>query len=150
MHVDAVSSGQPSLEKTDNKRVKGRPTSSNVRSTPLITELYASTKPYPAWWSDVEDTRLLRRKRGLEDAVLERNLCFVDTPGYSSGMAKMEAIDAVIQYVEHQLRRSFSASAGEGDLVGLMSGDGGSQVDVVLYMISQGKLFFLLCSSTQD
>ena len=63
----------------------------------------------------------------------------MDTPGYSVGMSKMETIDSVIGYVEQQLEKSFSPSIGEGDVVGLMSGDGGSQVDVVLYLISQGK-----------
>ena len=54
-------------------------------------------------------------------------------------MSKMETIDAVVQYAEEQLKKSFSASSSEGDIVGLMSGSGGSQVDVVFYMVSQGK-----------
>ena len=73
----------------------------------------------------------------MEDVVLERNLCFVDTPGYSSGMSKMETIESVLQYIEGQLERSFSSS-GEGDAVRLLSGNGGLQVDVVFYMVSRG------------
>ena len=75
----------------------------------------------------------------MGDTVLERNLCFVDTPGYSRGMSKMEGIESVLQYIETQLRRTFSPPAeGESDVVGLLSGSGGSQVDVVFYLISQG------------
>lgn len=53
--------------------------------TSQITEIYASTKPYPEWWSEVDDFRVLRRRKSLGDAVLDRNICFVDTPGYGSG-----------------------------------------------------------------
>lgn len=50
-----------------------------------ITEIYASTKPYPEWWSEVDDLSVLGRKKSMGDAVLDRNICFVDTPGYGSG-----------------------------------------------------------------
>lgn len=52
--------------------------------TTQITEVYASTRAYPAWWSDLEESRILRRRKSLGDSVLERNLCFVDTPGYGN------------------------------------------------------------------
>jgi hypothetical protein len=42
----------------------------------------------------------------------------------------------VVQYVESQLERTASAMrSGEGDILGLLSGNGASQVDVVFYMI---------------
>jgi len=53
--------------------------------TTQITEIYASTKPYPEWWSEIDDFRVLRRRKRLGDSVLDRNICFVDTPGYGSG-----------------------------------------------------------------
>lgn len=56
-------------------------------STHGITEVYASTKPYPHWWSEHEDSKVLRRRKSstaASETVLERNLCFVDTPGYGS------------------------------------------------------------------
>jgi hypothetical protein len=55
-----------------------------VQTTTQITEVYASTRAYPAWWSDLEESRILRRRKSLGDSVLERNLCFVDTPGYGN------------------------------------------------------------------
>lgn len=55
-----------------------------MQSTSQITEIYASTRAYPAWWSDLEESRILRRRKSLGDSVLERNLCFVDTPGYGN------------------------------------------------------------------
>ena len=57
-------------------------------STRGITEVYASTKPYPHWWSEHEDSKVLRRRKSstaATETVLERNICFVDTPGYGSG-----------------------------------------------------------------
>ena len=75
----------------------------------------------------------------MGDTVLERNLCFVDTPGYNNGISKMETIQSVLQYIEVQLSKPFSAlTASEGDIAGLLSGSGGTQVDVVFYLIAQG------------
>jgi len=54
--------------------------------TERITEIYASTKPYPEWWTEeMGDLPILRRRKNLGDAVLDRNVCFVDTPGFGSG-----------------------------------------------------------------
>jgi hypothetical protein len=48
----------------------------------------------------------------------------------------LEHVEPVIQYVESQLERTTSAMrSGEGDILGLLSGNGASQVDVVFYMI---------------
>ena len=75
----------------------------------------------------------------MGDTVLERNLCFVDTPGYSRGMSMVEGIETIMQYIEGQLAKTFSfASSTEGEIVSMMGGDGGAQVDLVLYMISKG------------
>ena len=66
---------------------RGRKQSARVSlsGTSQITEIYASTKPYPEWWSEGDDFGVLRRRKSLGDAVLDRNVCFVDTPGYGSG-----------------------------------------------------------------
>lgn len=80
----------------------------------------------------------------MGDSVLERNLCFVDTPGYSHGLSKMQGIESTLQYIESQLKRSFPARPeNAADLAGLLSGNGGSQVDLVLYMLSGGKVPWL-------
>lgn len=51
----------------------------------------------------------------------------------------MEGIELVTQYIEGQLAKTFSfANTSEGEIVSMMGGDGGAQVDLVLYMISQG------------
>ena len=140
VHVDPVSSNPPSIEHLPSRMPKQKQEVPQTRSKQQIVEVYASTRPYPAWWSDIEETKLVRRRKSMGDSVLERNLCFVDTPGYSHAMSKMEGIETVLQYVERQLRRSFSSpSEGESDVVGLLSGSGGSQVDVVFYLISDGE-----------
>jgi septin family protein len=138
VHVDPLSPNLPSVDKLSSGRQKGKQDSLHVRATQQISEVYASTKPYPSWWSDIEDTKVLRRRKSIGDAVLERNLCFVDTPGYSKGMSIMEGIQSVLQYIESQLTKPFSAqTASEGDIAGLLSGSGGSQVDVVFYLVTQ-------------
>lgn len=103
-----------------------------------ITEIYASTKPYPSWWSDLEDSRVLRRRKSTGDVVLERNICFVDTSATSMG--RSEQTDSVIQYICQQLSRATTAiDALNHDFQNLLAGNGGTQVDAVLYLISEGE-----------
>lgn len=54
-------------------------------STNQITETFASTKPYPEWWAELDECRADSRRKSLGDSVLDRNICFVDTPGYGRG-----------------------------------------------------------------
>ncbi|WEW58811.1 hypothetical protein PRK78_004279 [Emydomyces testavorans] len=108
------------------------------RDRPSIVEVYASTKPYPTWWSDLEDSRVLRRKKSLGDVVLERNLCFVDS--VNSSLDRTEQTGLEISYMVQQFQRVATAiNSTNADLQGLLSGNGGSQVDAILYLISEGK-----------
>ena len=76
----------------------------------------------------------------MGDTVLERNLCFVDT----SGSTKFEHI---VRYIEQQLSIAVNAvTQGTHDFAGMLSGRGGSQVDVILYLLSKGKL---ICRNTK-
>lgn len=124
-------------------------------STSQITEVYASTKPYPAWWNEVGDVSGLRRRKSLGDNVLDRNICFVDTPGFTRSTSvsytqnsrsllvplltlsqTMDSIMPVVEYVEGYLKKLCTNSLSDADFVGLVSGDGGTSVDAVFYMIS--------------
>ncbi|KAJ5698295.1 hypothetical protein N7462_000300 [Penicillium macrosclerotiorum] len=140
VHVDSLDALPPftSLE----RRRLSRPHSGSVstRGVPAaITEIYASTKPYPAWWSDLEDSRVLRRRKSIGDIILERNLCFVDTPAVS--LSRAGQTDLVVQYMRQQLQRAVTALAGSDvDFQNLLAGNGGSQVDAILYLISDDTL----------
>lgn len=145
VHVDPLSPNLPSVDKFPSGKQKAKQDS--LKATQQITEVYASTKPYPSWWSDIDDTKVLRRRKSIGDTVLERNLCFVDTPGYSKGISNIEGIQSVLQYIESQLTKPFSApTASEGDIAGLLSGSGGSQVDVVFYLVAQSMLSYTVTS----
>lgn len=107
-----------------------------------VREIYASTKPYPSWWSDLEESRLLRRRKS---SVLERNICFVDTP--PSNTSPIDQTVAIIQYMHQQLIRSTTAlNTPNVDLQNMLAGNGGSQVDAVLYLISEGMFVLYICS----
>lgn len=74
----------------------------------------------------------------MGDIVLERNLCFVDSPG--TGLSRAAQTDLVIQYMHQQLMRAMAAfDSINADLQGMLGGNGGSQVDAVLYLISEGE-----------
>lgn len=116
------------------ERHRSRPRSMSAATA----EIYASTKPYPPWWSDLEDSRVLRRRKSVGEIVLERNICFVDTPATSLSMPGQN--DAILQYMRQQLLRATVALSSSGyDFQNLLAGNGGSQVDAVLYLISNGK-----------
>lgn len=51
----------------------------------------------------------------------------------------METISNVVQYVESHFRRMSSNSLGDGETLNLLGGDGGVQVDVVFYMVSNSE-----------
>ena len=81
----------------------------------------------------MEDSKMLRRRKSMGDAVLERNVCFVDVSA-STGT------DKIVDYMLQQLHNGImAASSGSVEFLGLLSGRGGAQVDVILYLISNGK-----------
>jgi hypothetical protein len=51
----------------------------------------------------------------------------------------MECISPVVEYVESHLRKATSLdNMTESDMISMLSGNGGSQVDLVLYVIDNG------------
>lgn len=139
VHVDPLSATPIAAPETKRKssRAKSRSGSSDLQSTTQITEVYASTRAYPAWLSGLEESRILRRRKSMGDSVLERNLCFVDTPGYGNKTSCLECITPVVDYVESHFKKTSNFEGlSELEMVNMLSGNGGSQVDVVLYIIS--------------
>lgn len=119
VHVDPLTSSMVS------------PLKSNTANA--FVETYASTRPYPSWWSDLEESRVLRRRKSMGDQVLERNICFVDTEHSRSP-------SFAISYIEQQLVKTINcANQASTELTKLLSGSGGSQVDVVLYLVAHSK-----------
>lgn len=98
VHVDQLA--PPSLTASETSRKKSRSTSksghTNLYSTTQITEVYASTRAYPQWWSEFDEGKVLRRRKSMGDSVLERNICFVDTPGYGNGTSVSPSYDLSI------------------------------------------------------
>lgn len=138
VHVDPLTPNHPYLDQLRPRRPKSRHGKLNANSTDQITEVYASTRAYPPWWTEIDESKVFRKRKSLGESVMERNVCFVDTPGYSRTLSMTEGIESVVQYVKAQLVKATSfTTVGEGELVSMLSGKGGTQVDVALYMIAQ-------------
>ncbi|TLD33924.1 hypothetical protein PspLS_00432 [Pyricularia sp. CBS 133598] len=101
-----------------------------------VTEIHGSTKAYPEWWADLDECRVLKRRNSLGDVIINRNICFVDTVGYGGGAKALQDIVPVVQYIESHLERMASNTLSDSDLANMIGGDGGPQVDVVLYLTS--------------
>ena len=135
MHIDAsIPTTLPA------KGMKGF--SKGYNRTKQISETYASTKAYPTWWSDLEESSILRRRKSGDGMVLERNICFVDTPGYDSGTSILEGWDKVTGYIESQMNKMLDTGTMENvEIMHLLGGGGGSHVDVVLYLLAHRKSY---------
>ncbi|KAH3911125.1 hypothetical protein HBH56_140890 [Parastagonospora nodorum] len=139
VHVDPLSPPK-STTHAPRSASKSRRRSSDRPRPAAITEIHASTKPYPPWWSDMEESRQLRRRKSSLDAVLERNICFVDTPGFARGEAEKDDMDRVVEYVESLLYQMSSVTTMEdSDVLGVISGSGGVAIDLVLYLLPPNK-----------
>ncbi|KAI9724767.1 MAG: hypothetical protein M1812_000042 [Candelaria pacifica] len=137
VHVDPLTPAMPTLQTPQPRKSKSKGATPDTIATRKVTEVYASTRPYPSWWSDVDESKVLRRRKSMGDNVLERNLCFVDTPGNALGAPFAERFEPVIRYMESQLERTASAiNMNDGDTLGLLSGNGGFHVDIIFYLIS--------------
>jgi hypothetical protein len=69
----------------------------------------------------------------MGDTVLERNVCFVDTPGGN--------VEGVVKFVEGLLGRCADLGGmSDGDVLGVLSGSGGCQVDACLFIFPNGEL----------
>ncbi|KAI1106908.1 hypothetical protein F4804DRAFT_299440 [Jackrogersella minutella] len=133
VHVDPIPS---QTQSNVHKSQTGLPRKASS-STSGISEIYASTKPYPEWWSTLDEPHISERRKSLGDNLLERNVCFVDTPGYRNGSSAMETIISCAEYVESHLNKISSDSLSDSDMLNMLGGGGGFQVDVVFYLISQ-------------
>ena len=105
-----------------------------------ITENYASTRAYPSWWKDYfESCKMLPRRKGSSgrDGILKRNVCLVDTPGLDEARKTKD----VLNYLDSSLRRVANVeNMTEMELIGLLSGEGGSQIDAVLWVFHPDEL----------
>ncbi|KAF2031261.1 hypothetical protein EK21DRAFT_99825 [Setomelanomma holmii] len=139
VHVDPLSPSN-SISHPPPPKSKSRRRRSHTAGTSHITEIHASTKPYPHWWTDTEESRVLRRRKSSLDAILERNICFVDTPGFTRGAAEKEDIGLIVDYVESLLSQTSSViTLDDTEILGMVSGNGGVSVDVVLYLLPPDK-----------
>jgi hypothetical protein len=91
----------------------------------------------------MEESRVLRRRKSSLDAVLERNICFVDTPGFTRGSAGKDDMGLIVDYVESLLYQTSSVTTmDDTDVLGVVSGSGGVSIDVVLYLLPPSKSDF--------
>lgn len=129
VHVDS------SPQVTPNQSIETARNASYA-ATKEFSEIQASTRPYPLWWSDLESSRGLWRRKSFGEGILERNLCFIDTPGMDNeGMAErvMHEIETL------QLGNAHMETMSDNQLLNLFSGEGGTFVDAVLYLFQPGR-----------
>lgn len=124
VHVDSMSASPAARAQAVAEQTPGA-------CTTTVVEIGASTRPYPTWWTDFESRRQLLKLKNMGDGVLERNITFVDLTGFNEG----DHPEQILQYFKSSLTRMGKMEKmHDSDLVGMLSGEGGVQVDLVLYV----------------
>ncbi|KAI1152822.1 hypothetical protein F4825DRAFT_297826 [Nemania diffusa] len=136
VHVDPISLPNGSGMAFSQPDIMSASSRKGLLSTSAISEVHASTKPYPEWWQELDTPSIPHKRKRRGDSVLERNICFVDTPGYGRESSVMETIMSCVDYVESHLSKVSSDDLSDSELMNMLGGDGGCQVDAVLYLIS--------------
>jgi hypothetical protein len=138
VHVDSItSSSSVSMSRSNTQTSSSSRHDAGKTTMNEITEIAASTRAYPKWWTEIDDSQILRRRRrsSMNETVLERNISFIDTPGIDANAAD-QASKKALQHVEGLLWRNQSfASFSDGEILSVFSGNGGMQVDVVLFLL---------------
>ncbi|KAI7286864.1 hypothetical protein KC345_g909 [Hortaea werneckii] len=97
-----------------------------------VHETAASTKPCPRWWRDMESSRISNRRRSIGEGLLQRNLCFVDTPGLSDDVEAQQVLRCFDQTI---MRTLCLEKLTDSELISLLSGEGGSTlIDAVVWL----------------
>ncbi|KAF5019778.1 hypothetical protein F66182_8215 [Fusarium sp. NRRL 66182] len=99
------------------------------------TETYASSRPYPWWRSDSELTVTTRRRISATGDILDRNVCFVESPGHQRGAAGSWRD---LHYVESHLASLMRKPMADSDLFTLVNSGGEPVVDALLYLVPHG------------
>ncbi|KAM0260213.1 hypothetical protein ACHAPA_010396 [Fusarium lateritium] len=107
------------------------------RSAVHATETYASSRPHPWWRSDSELTVTTRRRLPATGDVLDRNVCFVESPGHQHG-ASGPWRD--LHYVESHLTSLMNKPMADLDLLTLVNSGGEPVVDALLYLVPHSGL----------
>ncbi|KAF4908640.1 Poly(A) polymerase pla1 [Colletotrichum viniferum] len=105
-----------------------------------IAKTLASTKPFPQWWREPTSISSLSGSDTAGDIVLDRNVCFIDTPGYQETCRPSDTVEQVSHYVESHLHKCRLDDLNDSNVLRTISGGGGLLVDAVLYMISSSGL----------
>ncbi|EGP92280.1 unnamed protein product [Zymoseptoria tritici ST99CH_1E4] len=96
-----------------------------------FAEITASTRQYPAWRTDFESRRMLLRRNSVGEGILERNLTFIDTPSVEDDQSCRQLLEFTKDLLQRTARIE---SMTDSELMSLLSGDGGVQIDAVLYL----------------
>jgi hypothetical protein len=73
----------------------------------------------------------------MSETVLERNLSFIDTPGFDAKSELRADKQALVAHLEQLFQRNAAMpELSASEMLGILSGAGGVQVDVVLYICS--------------
>ncbi|KAI5460065.1 hypothetical protein BGZ63DRAFT_426013 [Mariannaea sp. PMI_226] len=98
-----------------------------------VSEFYASSRPHPWWKTDSTAAMSYARRKSLTTGeMLDRNVCFAECPGRSSGFPGSWQD---LSYVKSHLTTLLTKPMDDSDLFALLNAGGAPIVDALLYLI---------------
>ena len=117
-----------------------------VGPTVVVEEASASTKPHRPWLAGKVSKESTSRNE-MAGGALERNLTFVDTPGFVSN----DNTGHVREYFDQNLMKMMDIRLmQDSDVVSMLGGAGGPQIDVVLWLFDATSSDFELPPEQAD
>lgn len=97
-HISGI--GKTSLIKTLAQRCEHIVHMDPIENSSAVhaTETYASSRPHPWWRSDSDLTVTTRRRISTTGDVLDRNVCFVESPRHQHGASVRSSIISAVPY----------------------------------------------------
>lgn len=134
VHVD-VPQEISSLNSLDEQNLA----SSSLHHSQRPTQLNASTKAYPPWYLDLEESSTLKRRpsTGVE-SILDRNISFVEFPSCGPGNSDPGSFTSSL-LEKMFLHADVGPVESEQRVMEILGGSGGHLIDVVLYLFSGRK-----------
>ena len=114
-------------------------TSPGVYKNRLPIQLKASTKAFPAWFLDLEESSAsMRRLSSGAESILDRNITFVEFPSFELEESAVKGLTSSL--MENMfMHASVGSVESEQRVMEILSGSGGHLIDVVLYLFSSSK-----------
>jgi hypothetical protein len=116
----------------ESARSPTSPASRHKSQSPI--QLRASTKAYPSWFLELEESSASKRRPSAVESILDRNISFVEFPSYGSGESDTKFVPSLVETMF--MHADVGSVESEQAVMEILGGSGGHLIDAVLYIFA--------------